>query len=108
MRLTGDLKKKVEKAAKREEAKETIRQAGMELTDEELQNVAGGFRTDTSVYEFLCPYCGENRRDKISILENLSGSNAVKYQCIGIKGPHIFYVRDGISIRKDFFENIGI
>ena len=80
----------------------------MELTDEELQNVAGGFTKDSYGYEVRCPYCGEDRGDRIESLEELSGSNAVKYQCKGIKGPHIFYLRDGIPIRKDFFENIGI
>ena len=42
MKLTGELKEKVEKAASKEEAKEAIAEAGMELTDEELDIVAGG------------------------------------------------------------------
>ena len=42
MKLTGELKDNVEKTATREEAKEVIADAGMELTDEELDNVAGG------------------------------------------------------------------
>ncbi len=42
MKLTGDLKKKVEEAASREANKAAIEQAGMELTDDELDNVAGG------------------------------------------------------------------
>ena len=42
MKLTGDLKGKVEKAENREDAKELIKNAGMELTDEELDQVAGG------------------------------------------------------------------
>ena len=39
MKLTGDLK---EKAENQEEAKELIKDAGMELTDEEMDQVAGG------------------------------------------------------------------
>ena len=39
MKLTGDLKEKVEN---QEEAKELIKDAGMELTDEEMEQVAGG------------------------------------------------------------------
>ncbi len=39
MKLTGDLK---EKAENQEEAKELIKDAGMELTDEEMDEVAGG------------------------------------------------------------------
>lgn len=42
MELTGDLKKKVEEAASRDEAKKVIEDAGMLLTDEELDRVAGG------------------------------------------------------------------
>ncbi len=44
MKLTGELKKKVENTKSKEEAKELIAQAGMELTDEELDTVAGGLR----------------------------------------------------------------
>lgn len=44
MKLTGELKKNVDKAQTKEEAKELIAQAGMELTDEELDTVAGGLR----------------------------------------------------------------
>ena len=42
MKLVGELKEKVEKATTKEEAKEVIEEAGMELTDEELDTVAGG------------------------------------------------------------------
>ena len=37
MRLTGDLKEKVEKVNTKEEAKEIIKDAGMILTDEEIR-----------------------------------------------------------------------
>lgn len=43
MKLTGDLKKKVEAAESRDEAKKTIEDAGMLLTDAELDAVSGGF-----------------------------------------------------------------
>ena len=42
MKLVGELKEKVEKAENLEEAKKTIANAGMELTDEEMAEVAGG------------------------------------------------------------------
>ena len=42
MKLLGELKEKVEKAENREDAKEIIKDAGMELTDEEMNQVAGG------------------------------------------------------------------
>ena len=42
MKLTGILKDKVSKAETKEEKKDIIAQAGMELTDDELEMVAGG------------------------------------------------------------------
>ncbi len=42
MKLTGNLKKRVEKTESKEEAKKVIEEAGMVLTDDELENVAGG------------------------------------------------------------------
>ncbi|MCR5649907.1 MAG: hypothetical protein K6F86_01855 [Lachnospiraceae bacterium] len=42
MKLTGDLKKHVEKAGSKEEKKSLIENAGMLLSDDELEKVAGG------------------------------------------------------------------
>ena len=42
MKLTGELKDKVEKAETKEEAKNAIEEAGMILDDTELDQVAGG------------------------------------------------------------------
>ena len=42
MELTGKLKEEVEKAETKEEKKSLIEDAGMELTDEEMDQVAGG------------------------------------------------------------------
>ena len=42
MKLTGILKDKVDKAETMEAKKDIIADAGMELTDEELEGVAGG------------------------------------------------------------------
>ena len=42
MKLTGDLKKQVEKAESKDDKKKVIEEAGMELTDEEMDQVAGG------------------------------------------------------------------
>ena len=55
MKLIGNLKKQVEETKNKEEAKEVIEKAGMELTDEELDQVAGGGngRIDGSSNEFL-------------------------------------------------------
>ena len=42
MKLIGELKEKVEKAETAEKKKELIEEAGMELDDEELEQVSGG------------------------------------------------------------------
>ena len=42
MQLTGELKEKVEQTESAEEAKKTIEEAGLKLTDEEMDQVAGG------------------------------------------------------------------
>lgn len=42
MKLIGDLKKKVDEANTREEKQEIIKDAGMELTEKELEMVSGG------------------------------------------------------------------
>ena len=42
MKLIDDLKEKVESAKRKEEAKNTIKEAGMLLDEEELDKVSGG------------------------------------------------------------------
>ena len=42
MELTKEMKEKVEKAETKEEAKKILKQAGLELTDGELDQIAGG------------------------------------------------------------------
>lgn len=46
MKLTGELKKHVEETDSREEKKRLIEEAGMELTDEEMDIVSGGESID--------------------------------------------------------------
>jgi len=42
MKLTGELKEQVDAVETKEQKKAIIAEAGMELTDEELEGVAGG------------------------------------------------------------------
>ncbi|RKM62050.1 hypothetical protein D6855_01120 [Butyrivibrio sp. CB08] len=42
MKLTGELKDKVGKAETKEQVRDLISKAGIELNDEELDNIAGG------------------------------------------------------------------
>ncbi|MBO7662870.1 MAG: bacteriocin [Clostridia bacterium] len=51
MKLTGKLKKQVDEAANREEKRSLIEQAGMELTDDELDQVSGGEYRGGLLYE---------------------------------------------------------
>ena len=46
MKLVGKLKEKVNKAETKEQAKEIIANAGMELTDDEMDKVSGGVGFD--------------------------------------------------------------
>ena len=46
MELVGKLKEQVEKTESKDEAKKVIEEAGMLLTDAELDNVAGGCLID--------------------------------------------------------------
>ena len=57
MQLTGELKEKVEQAENKEEAKNAIEDAGMILSDDELDQVAGGDYGDTSFFR-VCSRCG--------------------------------------------------
>jgi hypothetical protein len=51
MELTGDLKKQVEQANDKAEAKKAIEEAGLLLTDEEMDQVSGGVSPiNTKVY----------------------------------------------------------
>ncbi len=57
MKLVGNLKKQVEETKNKEEAKKVIEKAGMELTDEELDQVAGGGAAGPLRY--YCDQCHE-------------------------------------------------
>ena len=46
MKLTGELKEKVEKTETKEEAKKAIEDAGIILNDAELEQVSGGLVTN--------------------------------------------------------------
>ena len=69
MKLTGELKKKVEAAESRDEAKKAIEMAGMLLSDDELDAVNGGVgaETDLSMWKgykisndlYHCPLCNQ-------------------------------------------------
>ncbi len=51
MKLVGELKKQVEESKNKEEAKDILEKAGMELTDEELDQVVGGMKITSNKSE---------------------------------------------------------
>ena len=59
MKLIGNLKKQVEETMNKEEAKEVIEKAGMELTDEELDQVTGGWMGKIGKKGYYCDQCHE-------------------------------------------------
>ncbi len=63
MKLIGQLKNKVEKAETKGEAKQIIREAGMLLDDQEMDQVIGGVGSYTSSH-FSRPY--EYKDDSIT------------------------------------------
>ena len=64
MKLIGNLKKQVEETKSKEEAKEVIEKAGMELTDEELDQVAGGGGFYSREKYYYCNKCHKNSGPK--------------------------------------------
>ncbi len=50
MKLIGNLKKQVDETTSKEEAKKVIEKAGIELTDDELDQVTGGTSIPRSVW----------------------------------------------------------
>ena len=94
MKLTGNLKKQVEKAESKDEKKSLIENAGMLLNDDELEKVAGGrskylFETtwnsecssssesthqweiDRIFQKYVCPNCRSTCSDKKPSKEEL-------------------------------------
>ena len=63
MKLIGHLKNKVEQAENKEEAKQIIREAGMLLDDQEMDQVIGGFGSYTSSHLSM-PF--EYKKDSIT------------------------------------------
>ena len=55
MKLTGNLKTQVDNAPTKEEKREAIKQAGMLLTDDELDQVAGG-QFSTRLTPAICSF----------------------------------------------------
>lgn len=76
MKLIGGLKKKVEAAQTKEAKKDIIAQAGMELTDDELDVATGGINNNLLTVKHKCNNCG-----KETTFNLYSGGRAVCTVC---------------------------
>lgn len=92
MKLTGILKEKVAKAETREEKKNIIADAGMELTDEELDGVAGGIYTPEGMI-----WISENRKR----LEDAFGFVNVELLCDSMRKDYTA-LYDVNGIKQEF------
>ena len=70
MKLIGELKKQVESTATKEEAKDVIANAGMELTDDELDNVVGGSTPNNFIKDALDQLSEEERERLIKEIKD--------------------------------------
>jgi hypothetical protein len=74
MKLTGELKDKVDQTTNLEEAKDVIAKAGMLLTDDEVSEVAGGSQAGNLIFEgkggkpVPSTINGGRKRDKLDVL----------------------------------------
>ncbi|MCR4658539.1 MAG: hypothetical protein K5770_20260 [Lachnospiraceae bacterium] len=92
MKLTGNLKKQVEKAETKNEKKSLIENAGMLLNDEELEVVSGGRGYNRRDYERAgviivgdCYFAKLSNGEKISISEIVANSMVDCYRLNGLK-----------------------
>ena len=96
MKLIGNLKKKVENAKTKEEARDTIKKAGMLLDDDELEQVSGG---GSNLLEDLW-YPGFRVGNKVTYV----GNNERFY---GEKGTIIDILRDRIIPENSYTVEFG-
>ena len=80
MQLIGKLKKQVDGAGSRAEAKTLIEKAGMLLNDDELSKVAGGGEGEITPFfgDVYCPDCDSK---KVKRLTSDPCARVVQYRC---------------------------
>ena len=85
MKLTGKLKKQVENTHNKEEAKDLIEQAGMLLSDDELNLVCGG-GNERIVYPIFgevdfCCLCGNDEPGTVTFQYTDESGRMTTYYC---------------------------
>ena len=100
--LTDEQKEKAKQCQSMDELTALAGSMGVELPDELLDSVAGGFRTPTGV---PCPYCGGKANSvfgKDPTPEMIGGKIATRYYCA--TGNHGFYY---VPATKRYYDNNG-
>ncbi len=101
MKLVGELKKQVEETNNKEEAKEIIEKAGMELTDEELDCVNGGFEVpvttgdENDLFQLKGKLNGTNNDDQNAEISVDAGDGFDLLRLFGQSIKHKFEYKDG-------------
>jgi hypothetical protein len=70
MKLIGNLKKEVENAKTKEEARESIKKAGMLLDDDELEQVSGGI-TPSELHLLNMKFAQKMKETTLSSIKNI-------------------------------------
>ena len=56
-----ELKENLKKAKSKEEVKDILENSRMELSDEDLENISGGYNTDNNLEELLNKYFNQKK-----------------------------------------------
>ena len=111
MKLIGDLKEKVENAKTKEEARDTIKEAGMLLDDDELELVSGGGMEKTED-KFPCIYCDGKYHEMVRIYpysvrcNGMVYKNMERYLCS--RTMRSFYATNAGGVRCIYNDNMEL
>ncbi len=102
MKLTGNLKKQVEKAESKQEKKSLIENAGMLLNDDELENVAGGAKGETGKFEAWTigkiNVFSDYPKSEVQVLQSVASVNGKIY--VSGKIINVDYWTDNLSMAE--------
>ena len=102
MKLTGNLKKQVEKAESKDEKKSLIENAGMLLNDDELEMVSGGAKGKTGKFEAWTigniAVFSDYPKSESQVLQRVASVNGTIY--VSGKIINVDYWRDNLSMAE--------
>jgi len=77
MKLTDELKNKITTAETLEEKISIITESGIKLTDEELEEIAGGVYPPIPPQEFTCSRCGKKLIGMLSAMSHMKNVHGI-------------------------------